>query len=74
MAPYGTHEAYPTVAPATYPNEAHLSDSDRESLQEARKELQEAEANCAHSASSSEREELEEAREEYREELEEAYD
>lgn len=59
-----THDAYGE----------EVDSSDRESVQEAREEYEEALAAAADSdASSSEQEELEEAREEYEEEYEEAY-
>ena len=69
---YGGPE--PGVLPThdAYGNE--IDSSDRESLQEARDDYEEAlEEAASSSASSSEREELEEAREEYEEEYEEAY-
>ena len=51
-----------------------VDSSDRESVQEAREENEEALADAQDSdASSSDQEELEEAREEYQEEYEEAY-
>ncbi|KAK0735252.1 hypothetical protein B0T26DRAFT_691278 [Lasiosphaeria miniovina] len=55
------------------PRDEDIDSSDRESLQEAREEYQEALDDAA-SSSSSDREEVEEAREEYEEEYEEAYD
>ena len=60
--------------PATDAYGDEVSSSDRESVQEAREDYEEALAEAQDSdASSSEQEELEEAREEYEEEYEEAY-
>lgn len=67
----------PPPVPQEYypPPPADLSESDRESLKEAREDYEEALDDArSSSASSSDQEELEEAQEEYYEELEEAYD
>ncbi|KAJ9149238.1 hypothetical protein NKR23_g4330 [Pleurostoma richardsiae] len=71
------YDEAPMPPPVLPPVDAYgdeVSSSDRESVQEAREDYEEALAEAADSdASSSEQEELEEAREEYQEEYEEAY-
>ncbi|EGR46892.1 uncharacterized protein TRIREDRAFT_122943 [Trichoderma reesei QM6a] len=65
----------PAVLPTTDADGNSVSSSDRESVQEAREEYEEALADVQDSdASSSDYEELEEAREEYEEEYEETYE
>ncbi|KAH6605319.1 hypothetical protein Trco_007026 [Trichoderma cornu-damae] len=65
----------PGVLPARDAEGNYVSESDRESVQEAREEYEEALADAQDSsASSSDYEELAEAREEYEEEYEETYD
>lgn len=65
----------PGILPPTDADGDSVSSSDRESVQEAREEYEEALAEAADSdASSSDQEELEEAREEYIEEYEENYE
>lgn len=72
-APPGT--APPGVLPPTDADGNSISSSDREDVQEARADYEEALADANDSdASSSDHERLEEAREEYEEEVEEAYD
>ncbi|KAK4135527.1 hypothetical protein BT67DRAFT_433594 [Trichocladium antarcticum] len=70
----GTERGIPAALPATDADGDPVSDSDRESVQEAREEYEEALADAADSdASSSDQEELDEAREEYAEEYEDTY-
>ena len=65
----------PGVIPTQDAYGEEIDSSDRESLQEARDDYEEAlEDAASSSASSSDHEEVEEAREEYEEEYEEAYD
>ena len=69
------NQAPPAVLPATDADGDSVSGSDRESVQEARDDYEEALADAQDSdAGSSEQEELEEAQEEYEEEYEETYD
>lgn len=70
---YGNYAAPPPNDPQALEHNSDVSSSQRESLEEARHDYEEAKEDAADSdASSSDREELEEAREEYHEEIEEA--
>ncbi|KAK6226750.1 WW domain-containing protein [Colletotrichum tabaci] len=72
--PYADSSAPPTVLPPTDADGESVSSSDREDVQDARAEYEEALAAAADSdASSSDHERLEEAREEYEETYEEVY-
>ncbi|WQF78245.1 Putative WW domain-containing protein [Colletotrichum destructivum] len=72
--PYADSSAPPAVLPPTDADGESVSSSDREDVQDARAEYEEALADAADSdASSSDHERLEEAREEYEETYEEVY-
>jgi multidrug resistance efflux pump len=76
-APYGYGAPPPPAAPVPLEDNPDLSSSQRESLEEAREDYEEAQRKVAEegsSASSSDIEDLQEAREEYHSEVESAHE